>query len=375
MGLFKLFRKKNKEANCSTNETEREATFVESAEKTADIISSSINDGKFAEVTEKLERISAARKEKERFVFDTPPKKRWIVALIACFILSIVFLYFLIISSGIVFFSSEYRALGGSGIVIILSILIVNIIVCRKAITEIHFARRYDQYQNVLRYRNIEIVDDLAYMIEVDRRIVENDLTKAMREKLIPEGHFGRDNVIFMTSDAVFNAYSKRRAVFDRYFKKKIEERNRMKERSRETEELLQQGEEYIGKIRDSNEIIKDKEISKKLDRMERVVATIFHEVDINPAQAKKLGVFLEYYLPTTEKLLESYIELDEKAVKGKHTEQTKKDISKALDSINNAFEGLLDRFYQEQEREVVSEIFAMETIMKQEGLQDDGES
>ena len=145
-----------------------------------------------------------------------------------------------------------------------------------------------------------------------------------------------------------------------------------MKERTPETEDLMQQGQEYVEKIRDSNDIIKDKDISKKLDRMERVVAAIFHEVDVNPAQASKLSVFMNYYLPTTEKLLEEYIDLDEKGVKGKNTEKTQAEISRALDSINEAFEGLLGRFYQEQERDVTSEIYAMEVIMKQEGLQGD---
>ena len=94
----------------------------------------------------------------------------------------------------------------------------------------------------------------------------------------------------------------------------------------------------------------------------------------MNPAQANKLGVFMSYYLPTTEKLLEAYIDLDEKKVKGKSSQKTQKDIANALDSINNAFEGLLERFFQEQERDITSEIFAMEAIMKQEGLRTEGE-
>lgn len=145
-----------------------------------------------------------------------------------------------------------------------------------------------------------------------------------------------------------------------------------MNVRTKETEELLEQGQEYVEKIRDTNDLIKDKEISNKLDRMEKVVAAIFHEVDINPAQSNKLGVFMGYYLPTTEKLLEAYLELDEKEVKGKSVKKTKLDISKALDSINIAFESLLERFYEEQERDISSDIFAMEAIMKQEGLQND---
>ena len=374
MGLFDVFRKKSNSDISVENIDVGNPTldFVEEAEKAASIVSETIKDGKFDIVTKKLEQLSRKNKERERFVFDALPISRWVILLLIGLFFNIGFVYFLMIAGGTFLYSSSYRMYGIYGVAITVAVFILNILVIQKAIKEIRFTRRYDNYQNVLRYKSMEIVDDLATMIEVDRKVVENDLNKAIKNKLIPQGHFGKKNVIFMVSDSVFNEYSKRRAVYDRYFNKLIEERNRMKKRTPETEDLLQQGQEYVEKIRDSNDIIKDKEISKKLDRMERVVATIFHEVDVNPAQANKLGVFMNYYLPTTEKLLESYIDLDEKTIGKASTEKTKLEISRALDSINEAFEGLLGRFYQEQERDVTSEIYAMEVIMKQEGLQSD---
>ena len=376
MSLFDVFRKKNNYESDSNEYVYKNVgdsdDFIDDAEKTASIISQTIKDGKFDVVTKKLEKISQKTKERERFVFEAPSVVRWILMLLIGGGFSLCFVYFLIIAGGTFVYSDSYRIYGMYGLAITGGVFAVNIFMIRKSIREIRFSRRFDNYQNVLRYRSIEIVDDLATMIDVDHKVVEKDLNKAIKDKLIPQGHFGRKNVIFMVSDAVFDEYSKRRAVYDRYFNKIIEERARMKDRTPETEELLQQGQEYVEKIRDCNDIIKDKEISKKLDRMERVVATIFHEVDVNPAQATKLGVFMNYYLPTTEKLLEAYMDLDEKGVKGKSTEKTQAEISEALDSINEAFEGLLGRFYQEQERDVTSEIYAMEVIMKQEGLQSD---
>ena len=348
--------------------------FMDAAEKIENNVNRIIKNSKFEVVTKKLEKISLENKNKERFVFERPPLLRWVIPLLLSVAFTVVFLYFFAIFIGTFFYSSSHRIYGIYGMSIIAVIVMVNILVSRKTIKEIRFSKRYDDYQNVLRYRSIGIVDDLAEMIEVDRKIVEKDLTKAIKNNLIPQGHFGRDNVIFMVSDAVFDKYSKRKAIYDRYFRKLLEERNRMKEHSKEIEELLEQGEEFIGKIRDSSDLIKDKEVTKKLDRMEKVVSAIFHEVDMNPAQANKLGVFMSYYLPTTEKLLEAYIDLDEKKVKGKSSQKTQKDIANALDSINNAFEGLLERFFQEQERDITSEIFAMEAIMKQEGLRTEGE-
>ena len=52
---------------------------------------------------------------------------------------------------------------------------------------------------------------------------------------------------------------------------------------------------------------------------------------------------------------------------------KSQKDISNALDSINGAFESLLERFFVEQEIDIASDISAMETIMTQEGLVNNG--
>ena len=370
MGLLDIFCNKKsivEEANEKINMVDE--SFIESAEKTANIISQTIKDGKFEIITKQLEKYSLVSQDKENFVFGRPALTRWVIAFLIGVFFLIGFLYFFVIATGTFLYSETHRMYGGYGMLITVAFTIFNIFMVQRAVKEIQFSRRYDHYQNILQYRNSENVNDLAYLIGVDRSVVEKDLIKAVKDKLIPQGHFGCENIIFMASDVAFSEYSKRQAIYDEYFKKSIEQRSRLKEWSKETEELLEQGREYIERIRCRGDFIKNKKISKELDRMERVVSVIFHEFDINPVQAKKLGVFMKYYLSTIEKLLGAYIELDEKQFKGKGTEMIQKDVSCALDSINNAFEGLLERFYQEQEHGVTSEIYEIEAIMKHEGL------
>lgn len=369
MGLFDFLHKKTDERIIDV-EVAVEESFIEQAQKAAMLVDESVKKGDFSEVSNKLRGYTY--NGKERAVFDYTSIIPWILLMLLGIICSIGFMCFLPFAAGIIAYSVEYRLYGMYITAIIVAVVMFNALLCAKAVQEIRFSRRYDHYKNILKYRNIEIVEDLAEMIEVKSKIVEKDLKRAVRTKLIPQGHFGKDNLFFIVTDEVFARYSKSKAAYDRYFKKMMEDRSRMKIRTKETEELLAQGEEYIGKIRDSNDIIKDREVSAKLDQMERVVSAIFHEVDINPAQANKLGVFVNYYLPTTEKLLESYMEIDEKQVKGKSLQKTQRDITQALDSINNAFESLLERFYEEQELDVASDISAMGIIMKQEGLQTD---
>jgi len=170
-----------------------------------------------------------------------------------------------------------------------------------------------------------------------------------------------------MVSDALYADYLEHHAAYDRYYKKKIEERNSQK--NAEAEELIVRGQEYVQAIRHSNEAIKDVDITAKLNNLEQTVAAIIHEVEINPHYAKKLGLFLNYYLPTTQKLLDAYIHLEENAAGGSEIRKTLDDIIQTIDVINHAFAILLERFYQEQSIEIASEIFALETMMEQQSL------
>lgn len=212
-------------------------------------------------------------------------------------------------------------------------------------------------------------MDDLAAYIKQSSNKVIADLKYAIKRKLIPEGHFGTDQMIILMSDDTYAKYQMHQTEFDRYYRKQLEERVRMEERSENIQSILNQGNIYIQAIRDSNAIIKDKEISQKLDKMEQIITTIFHEVDINPGQAGKWGKFLSYYLPTMDKLLKAYIELGEKNVIGSNARKMRKEIEETLDTLNHAFEGILDKFYQEQELDIMSDIAAMKMMLKQDGL------
>lgn len=353
------------------SKSKSKSPFLVDAEKAAKIVNEGIEKGEFSSMNEELESLSSKKDEREQYVFPCPNNiGNTVFAAIAGF-LALGFVCLVLISTATLMYSKEYRLYGLIGLLGSVAIELINICIIIINIRTIKFFGRYRKYSNLLKYRSIEIVEDLAVFTNVSVGIVINDLQKAVKRKYIPEGHFGTDNNIFITSNEIYARYKGKQAVYDRYYRKQIEERARMKERSKEMAQIMEFGQKYKTKIHETNDIIKDKVVSHKLDEMEKIVSMIFHEVDINPDQADKLGLFLNYYMPTTEKLLEAYIDLDEKQVKGKSLEKAKKEIEDSLDTINTAFEGILDRFYQEQELDIVSDISAMEIMMKQEGLKE----
>ncbi len=136
---------------------------------------------------------------------------------------------------------------------------------------------------------------------------------------------------------------------------------------------VIREGDAYIRKIHACNDAIPGGEISAKISRMEMLIDKIFDRVKQDPDSIDDIRKLMEYYLPTTVKLLEAYQELASQPVDGENIRSSKREIEETLDTLNAAFEKLLDGMFQETAWDVSSDISVLHTLLAQEGLMDDG--
>ena len=99
----------------------------------------------------------------------------------------------------------------------------------------------------------------------------------------------------------------------------------------------------------------------------------IFDRVEQKPDTVDDIRKLMEYYLPTTIKLLEAYEELDAQPVQGENIISSKQEIEKTLDTLNTSFEKLLDDLFQDTAWDLSSDISVLNTMLAQEGLTEDG--
>ncbi len=132
---------------------------------------------------------------------------------------------------------------------------------------------------------------------------------------------------------------------------------------------MIEEGNAYIEQIRKSNDAIPGVEISNKMYHLENVIRRIFKRVEQHPELIDDLHKFMDYYLPTTVKLLQAYEELDKQDVEGDNIKTAKKEIENTLDTINQAFENLLDSFFRDTAWDVSTDISVLKTMLAQEGL------
>ena len=105
---------------------------------------------------------------------------------------------------------------------------------------------------------------------------------------------------------------------------------------------------------------------------MERASADIFRFIADHPEKAPQIRKFMNYYLPTTLKLLNSYQRLSQQSVKGENITSTLFNIAGMMHTVADAFEKQLDSLYAEEAMDISAGITVFETLLKQEGFVDE---
>ena len=132
-------------------------------------------------------------------------------------------------------------------------------------------------------------------------------------------------------------------------------------------------GQEMLVQIRQENDLIPDAELSSQMDQLEDVANRIFRTVAEKPDKAPQIRRFMDYYMPTTLKMLEGYRKMDERQVKGQEAQATRAQIREAMDTVLKAFDKQLNALYQDDMLDLSTDIDVMETMLRQDGLIDSG--
>ena len=136
-----------------------------------------------------------------------------------------------------------------------------------------------------------------------------------------------------------------------------------------EIDALLVERGRAVSEMRRLNDSIEDEKISAQISHLESTTDKIVGAVVEKPAKLPQIRKFMNYYLPTTLKLLNAYDRMDSTGVSGSNIDGTKGKIEDMLDTICTAFSRQLDNLYGEEALDISADITVMEQMLAQEGL------
>ena len=269
--------------------------------------------------------------------------------------------------------------------------------------------KRFKKYVQALGDRTYCDFERLAGAVGRSVKFVKKDIKRMISKGWFLQGHVDKQETCLITSNETYDQYvstqkrleerdhqqDEERARQEAALRQQAEEKEKQKfnqrkqadaracveaerdaaERIRlspEVRQVLDKGNDFLDKIHRSNDAIPGEEISRKISRMELIIAKIFERAKAHPEIIPDLNRLMDYYLPMTVKLLNAYEEMDSQPVQGENITSSKKEIEETIDTLNVAFEKLLDSIFEDTAMDVSSDISVLNTVLAQEGLTED---
>ena len=237
--------------------------------------------------------------------------------------------------------------------------------------------KRFKIYRRTLGHKTSCTLERLARSVGKNVGFVRKELWKMIGDGWFLEGHMDKEETCLITSHETYQQFEQSRLQLEqRQRQAAAEEKKTAPEpaasRDPQVQEVLDRGSAFIAEIRRCNDDIPGEEISGKIDRMEHIVRRIFQRAEAHPEIVPDLKKMMDYYLPMTVKLLNAYAEMDAQSVQGETIQASKREIEATLDTLNLAFEKILDDLFRDTAMDVSSDISVLNTLLAQEGLKED---
>lgn len=138
---------------------------------------------------------------------------------------------------------------------------------------------------------------------------------------------------------------------------------------SPEAREIVTEGLGYANLIKQANDKIEDKDASESLNKLAKLSEQIFDYIARHPDKISEVRKLMNYHLPMTIKLANAFKDIENIPIGGKNVENIKKEIRKALRTIDSAFENVLDNLCRDMSLDITSDIAALNAMLEQDGL------
>ena len=227
--------------------------------------------------------------------------------------------------------------------------------------------RRFRRYQQIMQGARYYDLSHLAAATAQSKKFLVRDIRRMIQRGFFSEAYLDRQETTLILDRSIYQQYLAAEAARCQPAAVKADT-----SQDPAIRQLLNEGRGYIRQIKEANAAIPDIAVSDKLYRLEEVTSQIFSFVETHPEKQSDIRKLMSYYLPTTLKLVNAYRDFDRPNVTGDNIAKTKEEIVDVLDTINGAFQTLLESLYEDDVLDISTDISALGTILRQDGLADD---
>lgn len=136
-----------------------------------------------------------------------------------------------------------------------------------------------------------------------------------------------------------------------------------------QVDQQISEGLRALNSLREADAAIEDAAVSARIKRMTDAGEKIFDALEKEPSRVNEVRKFMNYYLPTADKLLTHYRDLQTTGSKGENIQGAMRSVENSLEMIAVAFEKQLDSLYRHEALDIQTDIDVLETMLAADGL------
>lgn len=232
-------------------------------------------------------------------------------------------------------------------------------------------ARDFFRIRREIQDQSVLATEDLVTALNKPQQTVAAEINHMIRKDYLPQARLVEGGDLLLVDHAAYKAYK------DNYMGRTVPVKENVPE-IEETEvsddDRATAMEDYEKTLKEQRDRAHDDVLKNKISALLKLLDAIRHAVNTDPGRVESLNKFVDYYTPTTIKLIERYLQFESSSVITDSIKKTMDDILRSLDKVIDGYEKLLDTLYKDDLLDLNAEMDVMETVMKQDGLIEESE-
>lgn len=228
--------------------------------------------------------------------------------------------------------------------------------------------KNYIRFLRELGHNTVIPIRDLASAVQQTEEETVDDLLYMMQHGYFHQGRIVENDSLFLLDIETFKLYKDQATRLDRKEEKVLNE-DMDDERA---QNILSMGGQYLLQIEKNMEKIQNRVFLEKVEKIYQTIGNILLIIKKYPDKAYALDKFMDYYLPTTAKLIETYIEFESMNTGDSKILSSMEEIDKSIETINEAFEKIQVELLSDRAMDIKTDIDTMKLLLNQEGLLED---
>ena len=134
-------------------------------------------------------------------------------------------------------------------------------------------------------------------------------------------------------------------------------------------DQVITTGIDMLDTIRKENAAIPDQELSEQMDNLALRCEQIFRTVSETPSKAPQVRKFMNYYLPTTLKMLANYRTMQQRGVSYGEMKEARETTVHGMNLILTACQKQIDNLHRDNMLDISTDIDVLEQMLKRDGF------